>query len=399
MTRAIPTIVVLGGGYTGVMSAVRLARRTRRAGARVILVNPADRFTERLRLHQIAAGQEPPAYRIPALLKGTGAEFVRGRAVHIDPERREARVESPDGERLLGYDYLVYAVGGVTGTTVPGVEAHAHTLDSTETAKGFAERLAELTRRGGGTVAVAGSGLTGVEAAAEIAESHPKLRVVLLGRDEPGSMMGHKARRYLRHTLDRLGVRVRTGAEVTKVLPDAVELAGGEVMPVDALLWTAGVVGAPLAREAGLEVDGKGRVVVDATLASVSHPSVYAVGDAAAVRQSWGEIHGTCQSGLPIAVHAADTIARRLRGKKPRPFRFGYIHQPVSLGRRDAVIQFTRPDDSPGRWCLTGRAAVIYKETVTSSPPKIYRLSRWMTIPARALSRTGGRSNRPVTAG
>jgi NADH dehydrogenase len=75
------------------------------------------------------------------------------------------------------------------------------------------------------------------------------------------------------------------------------------------------------------------------------------------------------------------------------------VHQPVSLGRRDAVVQFTRPDDTPGRWCLTGRAAVVYKEAVTRSPAVIYRLSRWLTIPARALARTGGRANRPVATG
>ncbi|MCW6006079.1 FAD-dependent oxidoreductase [Micromonospora sp. CPCC 205371] len=394
-----PTIVVLGGGYTGVMSAVRLARHTRRARAQVILVNPSDRFTERLRMHQIATGQALSDYRIPELLSGVGAEFVQGRATNIDPERQEVRVTGAEGERLLSYDYLVYAVGSVTDTTtVPGVDAHAYTLNSPAEAARLGARLAELSKRGGGTVAVAGAGLTGVEAAAEIAESYQGVRVVLLGRDEPGAMMGAKARRYLRDALDRLGVEVLAGVEVTKVLPDAVELAGGELVPVDACLWTTGFVAAPLAREAGLVVDGKGRVVVDATLASVSHPSVYAIGDAAAIRQAWGEIHGTCQSGIPTGAHAADSIARRLRGKKPKPFRFGYIHQPVSLGRRDAVIQFTHPDDSPARWYLTGWAAVAYKEAVTSSPPKTYRLSRWVTVPARALARTGGRANRPVAA-
>lgn len=392
------TIVVLGGGCTGVMSAIRLARRTRRTRTRVILVNPSDRFTERLRLHQIATGQRTADHRIPALLHGTGAEFVRGRATHLDPERREVRIAGDGGERTLGYDYLVYALGAVTDTSVPGVDAHAHTLDDAEAAHRFAERLAELTHRGG-TVAVVGSGLTGVEAAAEIAEGHPNLHVTLLGSAEPGSMMGAKARRHLLGALDRLGVEICTGVRVTKVPPNAVELNGGETVPVDAVLWTAGVVAAPLARAAGLTVDDRGRVVVDATLASVSHPSVYAVGDAAAIRQSWGMIHGTCQSGVPSAAYAADAIARRLRGKRPRPFRFGYVHQPVSLGRRDAVVQFTRPDDTPGRWCLTGRAAVVYKEAVTRSPVVIYRLSRWLTIPARALARTGGRVNRPVAAG
>lgn len=392
-----PTIVVLGGGYTGVMSAIRLARRTRRDRARVILINPSARFTERLRMHQIATGQPLADYQIPALLEGTGVEFQQGWATRIDPGRREVRVDGADGDRLLHYDYLVYAIGSAADTvTVPGVDAHSYTLNSPATAARLAERLAELADQGGGTVAVAGGGLTGVEAATEIAERFPSLRVRLLSRNAPGSMMGEKARGYLNRALHRLGVEIRTGVEVTKVLPDAVELAGGELVPADASLWTTGFVASPLARQAGLAVDAKGRIVVDATLASVSHPTVYAVGDAASIRQPWGEIHGTCQSGIPTGAHAADTIARRLHGRRPKPFRFGYLHQPVSIGRRDAVIQFTRPDDSPGRWYLTGRAAVAYKEAVTGSPTKTYRLSRWLTIPARTLARTGGRSTRPA---
>jgi hypothetical protein len=89
-------------------------------------------------------------------------------------------------------------------------------------------------------------------------------------------------------------------------------------------------------------------------------------------------------------------VTRRLRGRKVKPFRFGYIHQPVSLGRKDAVIQFTRADDSPRRWFLTGRMAVLYKEFVTSSPPLTYRLARRLNIPAAALSSRGGRATRAV---
>jgi len=58
-------------------------------------------------------------------------------------------------------------------------------------------------------------------------------------------------------------------------------------------------------------------------------------------------MHGTCQSGIPTALHAAASIVRELKGKQPKKFRFGYVHQPVSLGRNDGVIQFTHADDSP----------------------------------------------------
>jgi NADH dehydrogenase FAD-containing subunit len=376
-------IVVLGAGYTGMIAAIRVARRTRRRGTQVTLVNPSSRFTERLRMHQTATGQALPDRSIPDLLRGTGVEFMQGRAERIDTRRREVGT----GERVIGYDTLVYAIGSLADTeTVPGVGAFAYTLNTVETAGRVAALLAD---RPDATVAVVGGGLTGVEAATELAERHPSARVLLLSRDVPGPLMAPRARAHLDRALTRLGIEVRTGVEVVAVRADAVELAGGELVAADATLWTTGFTASPLAADAGFTVDERGRIVVDATLRSVSHPDVVAIGDAAAIRQPWGTIHGTCQSGIPSGAHAADNIARVLAGRAARPFRFGYIHQPVSLGRKDAVIQFTHADDTPRRWFLSGRAAVLYKELVTSSPLPAYRLSRRFTVPAAALSSRG----------
>jgi NADH dehydrogenase FAD-containing subunit len=181
------------------------------------------------------------------------------------------------------------------------------------------------------------------------------------------------------------------------VLSSAVELAGGESIAADAVVWTSGIRVSPLAAAAGFDVDEHGRILTDAALRSVSHPEVYAIGDAAAVRQGYGVMHGTCQGGMPTGVHAALSIDRMLRGRQPKPFRFGYYHTPVSLGRGDAVVQFTRPDDSPRRICLTGRAAVRYKETVTASPWPTY--GRMKKMPASgAFWPRGGRFTRSLEA-
>ena len=381
-------VVILGAGYAGMAAAVQLATRTRTRPVQVTVVNAQEQFTERLRLHMSATGQEVAALSIPELLDGTGARFVRGWVTAVDAGAKQVRI---DDEQVLPYDTLVYGLGSVADTShVPGAAEHAYTLSSRPEAELLAERLERLD---GGTVVVAGTGLTGVESAAEIAEQYPGLDVVLVGRGEPGSAMNPKARAYLRSALDRLGVGVRAGAEVVKVLPDAVELAGGEHIAADALLWTGGTRVSPLAAVAGLEVDARGRIVTDSTLRSVSHPDVSAVGDAAAVRQGYGVMHGTCQSGMPTGVHAALAIDRALRGKRPRPFRFGYYHTPVSLGRADGVVQFTRPDDSPRRLVLTGRTAMRYKETVTASPWPTY--GRMTKLPASgAFWPQGGRLTR-----
>ncbi|MGW2641367.1 NAD(P)/FAD-dependent oxidoreductase [Streptomyces sp. NPDC001348] len=382
-------VVILGAGYAGMAAAVQLAARTgRREGVQVTVVNATERFTERMRLHMTATGREPAELSITEMLEGTGARFVRGWVTGVDADAGTVRI---DDDRVLHYDSLVYGLGsGADTSAVPGAEDHTYTLSGAQDAELLADRLGRL---GSGTVVVCGSGLTGIESAAEIAERHPELNVVLLGRTEPGASMNPRAKAYVRTALDRLGVHVRTGAEVVKVLPDAVELAGGESIAADAVLWTSGTRVSPLATAAGLTVDERGRIVTDAALRSVSHPDVYAIGDAAAIRQAYGTMHGTCQGGMPTGVHAALSIDRVLRGKQPKPFRFGYYHTPVSLGRGDAVVQFTRPDDSPRRICLTGRMAVRYKETVTASPWPTY--GRMKKMPASgAFWPRGGRFTR-----
>ncbi|MFJ7631576.1 NAD(P)/FAD-dependent oxidoreductase [Streptomyces sp. NPDC097595] len=393
-------VVVLGAGYAGMAAAVQLAARTgkRRDAVRVTVVNAGERFTERMRLHMTAAGRPLDAMGIPEMLEGTGARFTRGWVTAVDAGARTVRI---DDEHDLPYDTLVYALGGVADTSpVPGADDYAYTLSSAQDAQLLDDRLKALDGEddeGGagihGTVVVVGTGLTGIESAAEIAERYPRLDVVLLGGEQPGATMNAKAAAHVRAALDRLGVRVRGGVRVAKVLAGSVELEGGESIAADAVLWTGGTRVAPLAAAAGLDVDARGRIVTDRALRSVSHPEVYAVGDAAAIRQGYGVMHGTCQGGMPTGVHAALSIDRVLRGKEPRPFRFGYYHTPVSLGRGDAVVQFTRPDDSPRRICLVGAVAVRYKETVTASPWPTY--GRMKKMPASgAFWPRGGRFTR-----
>jgi NADH dehydrogenase len=382
-------VLILGAGYAGLAAAIQLAARVKNhEEVQVTLVNPQERFTERLRLHMTAAGQRLAEMSIPELLEGTQARFVRGWVTAVDADAKIVRI---DDERVLHYDTLVYGLGSVADTAaVPGVEDYAYTLNSVQDAELLADRLARL---GSGTVVVGGSGLTGIESAAELAERHPELNVVLVGRQEPGASMNPKAKAYLLATLDRLGVRVRSGVEVVKVLPDSAELAGGESIAADVFLWTSGTRVSPLAAAAGLTVDERGRIVTDPALRSVSHPDVYAVGDAAAIHQGYGVMHGTCQGGMPTGVHAAVSIFRTLKGKKPKPFRFGYYHTPVSLGRHDAVVQFTHPDDSPRRIYLTGRKAARYKETVSASPwPTYGRMKK--TPSSGAFWPRGGRFTR-----
>ena len=145
----------------------------------------------------------------------------------IDADAQTVRI---DDAFTLRYDTLIYALGSVADTSVvSGVEEFAYTLNRAQDAVLLAEQLDRLSD---GTVVVAGGGLTGIESAAEIAEQHPDLDVVLLSRQVPGSMMGDKARARLHQGLDRLGVPVRSGVDIVKVMSDGVTLDNGEVVAV-----------------------------------------------------------------------------------------------------------------------------------------------------------------------
>ncbi|MCP2257459.1 Pyridine nucleotide-disulfide oxidoreductase [Streptoalloteichus tenebrarius] len=171
-------VVVLGAGYAGLVAAQRLARRICPRGASVTLVNAEPRFVERIRLHQVAAGQTVADLPLAALLAGSGARLLVGRVTGIDLDARTVRV----GEEKIGYDTLVYGLGSVTDVnTVPGAAEHAAVLSWPQEALRLAARLSDLARRGGAAV-VCGGGPTGVELATELAESYPGLSVRMVTR-------------------------------------------------------------------------------------------------------------------------------------------------------------------------------------------------------------------------
>ncbi|WP_052847600.1 NAD(P)/FAD-dependent oxidoreductase [Streptomyces avicenniae] len=356
-------IVVLGAGYAGLAAAKGAARRLRRNDVRVTLVNAADRFVERVRLHQLAAGQKLKDLPLSRLLAGTGVELVVGRVGAIDAEARTVLVDSaPDP---LRYDTLVYALGsGADTAAVPGAAAHTSAVATHRDAV----RLHERARGARGPLAVVGAGLTGIETAAELAETYPALDVRLVTAGELGAGLSPRGRRYLRAALERHGVALREHARVAEVAEHGLVLADGGEVPAELVVWTAGFRVSELAREAGLAVDARGLITVDPTLRSVSHPEVFAAGDAAAAHGPGGAASRmSCQTGLPMGAYVAGSVAASLTGRTPEPLRLRYVWQNISLGRRDGLTQFTRADDSPVRAVLTGRASARFKEAITRS--------------------------------
>lgn len=357
-------IVVLGAGYSGQIAAQAAARAKDVA---VTLVNDRDRFVERVRLHQVAAGEDVRVRPLSELVKGTGIRLVIDRVTAIDADDKS--VVLAGGERLP-YDTLVYALGSrMDLASVPGVAEHANTVAVAEEAERLRARL-----RDGDVVTVVGGGLTGIEAATELAEQRPELKVRLVTAGVLGAALSEKARRHLRRTFTRLGIELRDQADVAEVRADGVVLAGGEHVRSDVVVWTTGFTVPDLAKAAGFAVDGHGRMVVDETLRSTSHPDVYGVGDAAAVRKPGGqELRMACATGMPSAQQAVRAILARRDGKEPKPFRFRYVNQCISLGRRNGLIQFVTADDRPKEAVLTGRLAALYKEAIVRTAVMVQR--------------------------
>ncbi|MFF3934977.1 NAD(P)/FAD-dependent oxidoreductase [Streptomyces phaeofaciens] len=362
-------IVVLGAGYTGAFAAGRLAKRLHREDVTITLVNPEPDFVERIRMHQLAVGRDLRPRPFSEMFAGTGVELKLAKVTAVDVDRKAVTVAAVNGDEPeeLPYDTLVYALGsGWNDGGVPGVAEHAHEVAGRPGALRLRDRLAALDA--GRRVVVVGGGLTSLEAVTEIAEARPDLDVALAARGALGDWLSEKGRAHLRKVVDKLGITVHEHTAVDAVEADGVTIADGRRIPAEVTVWTTGFAVHPIAEATTLELTDRGQIVVDATMRSVSHPDVYAVGDAAmAMGPHDKPLRMSCASGVPMAWQAADAIAARLAGVKVPHVSIRYYQQCISLGRKEGLVQFVTADDRAVDRALTGRGAALYKELICKS--------------------------------
>ena len=180
-----------------------------------------------------------------------------------------------------------------------------------------------------------------------------------------GGALSERGREYLHRAFDRLGIQVWEHATVAKVDADGLLLEGGERVDADTVAWTAGFSVPALAREAGLAVDDRGRMLVDGTLRSKSHPEIYGIGDAAAAHTQDGHVlRMGCGPGGLAAACAFHAITDRLAGRTPKPLRVKVDALCISLGQRDGILQPTDLDGRPRGTVRTGRPVAMMKKAV-----------------------------------
>jgi NADH:ubiquinone reductase (H+-translocating) len=347
-------VVVVGGGYAGVMAANRL---TQRDDVTVTLINPRPTFVERIRLHQLVGGSHDAVVDYREVL----AERVRlvvDTVTRIDAAERSVTLATGG---TVGYDYLIYAVGsGSADPRVPGAAEFAYPIASLEEA----QRLRPVVDAAPATAAVTvvGAGPTGIETAAELAEEGRS--VTLVCGEVLGPYLHPRGRRSVAKRLAKLGVTVLDGpgATVTAVTRDAVQLSGGRELPSTVTIWTAGFGVPDLAGRSGLSTDALGRLLTDETLTSVDDARIVAAGDSAA--PSGLPFRMSCQAAGPLGAHAADTVLSRIAGEQPAPIELGFAGQCISLGRRAGIFQFAHRNDTAMRLYLGGRPGAKLKEFV-----------------------------------
>jgi NADH dehydrogenase FAD-containing subunit len=353
-------IIVLGAGYTGIVVAGQLARRMRSDEASVTLVTANATRDERMRWHQLASGQTYPLLSVATALEGSGVELEIARIEHIDPERRSVVLADA---RTLQYDSLVIALGSVIDFgEVAGAAENSHGLTDVASIKAAAATLETLGDAA--PVTVIGGGLTGIELATELAESHPRLKVTIAGAHPAGDWLSERGQRHLSRAFDRLGI-IRTVGRVASIRPDAVVMADGTTIPSALTFWAGGFRANPLVAASGLDSDELGRAHVDETFRSVSHPDVWVIGDAARVPGRDGEpLKMGCRTGALMALSVPAKVANTLAGGAASSFSGRYFAECISLGRHDALLQWLTADGVPTDHIVTGRMATFMKEYV-----------------------------------
>ena len=373
-------VVVIGAGYAGLLATTRLARQVRKQNVAITLVNAADVFVERLRLHQFAANQPIRQRPIMDALHDTNVTFVRGRVSRLDPVQRELEVETDYGAQHLRYDYLIYALGSLTDRDrVPGVRDYAYTLSPSGVLSAAALRdVLPVVNRAGGQLIVCGAGATGIEAAAEFAESYPNLHVKLITRNPFEQFLSQPVAAYMRRALTRLGVTIQDGTAVIAVNSDELETNTGPI-PFDVCLWAGGFTVPTLAREAGLAVNERGQILIDPFLRSISHPTIIAIGDAAYPLEDHGiTVRMSAFAAMLMGAQGADTLNAMLHDQTPAPFCFAYMGQGIALGRHDAVGFGLQPDDKPRSLFFTGRVGYEAREFFVRFLADAPRLERFL---------------------
>ncbi|XP_075514679.1 alternative NAD(P)H-ubiquinone oxidoreductase C1, chloroplastic/mitochondrial isoform X2 [Primulina tabacum] len=394
-----PRVCILGGGFGGLYTALRLESLDWPDGKKpqVFLVDQSDRFVFKPLLYELLSGEVEEweiAPRFSELLSNTAVQFFKDRVQSIHPTDHlgmngisasvSAGVVHLQSGLLVEYDWLVLAVGGEPKVdTTPGAIEYALPFSTLEDARRVNEKLTALERKYFAKetpihVTVVGCGYSGIELAATISERLQARGVIqainagkiILPDAPPGNRESALKVLSTRNVKLLLGYFVRCiskdgefgdSREPTKfeAVQDVIENHNNEklilelqpaergmrkqVVETDMVLWTVGskslLPQLELDVQTYLPLNGRGQAETDETLRVKGHPRIFALGDSSAVRNRKGKLlPDTAQVAFQQADFAGWNIWAAINGRPLLPFRYQNLGEMMTLGRYDAAV-------------------------------------------------------------
>jgi NADH dehydrogenase len=369
--RQRPHILIVGGGYVGMYTALRLHQRLRHGEAMVTVIDPLSYMTYQPFLPEAAAGNlEPRHVVVPLRRVLPRAQILNGRVTRIEHGRRVVTFLPNAGAAVeISYDIIVVAPGSIAHTLpIPGLAecgigfksvAEAiwlrnHVLAKLDIAASTSD--ASLRRRALSFVFV-GGGYAGVEALAELEDmardacksydgvEPSDLRWVLVeASDRILPEVSRDLSVYTVNELRRRDIEVRLQTRLESAVRNHIVLSDGQEFDADTLVWTAGAKPNPMVTESDLPVDEKGRLKGTALLTVAGVDDAWTAGDCAAIPDLSSDVPGamcgpSAQHAVRQAKRLGDNIAATLSGNEPTPYKHAYAGSVASLGLHKGVAQ------------------------------------------------------------
>lgn len=349
MTEQRTRICILGGGFGGLYTALRLSQLpwTKPEKPEIVLVDRSDRFLFSPLLYELMTGElqtweiAPP---FEELLAGTGVRFHQATVANIDLEAQ--RVQLQDGVDLT-YDRLVLALGGETPLNqVTGAGEYALPFRTVADAHRLEERLRVLEESDAEKirVAIVGGGYSGVELACKLADrlgDRGRLRLVELS-DQLLRTSPEFNRTSATKALQDRSVWLDLETAIEEITADTISLKYKNIVdtiPVDIVMWTVGTRVAEVINALPLKKSDRGKLVLTNTLQVVDQPNVFALGDLADCKDVEGQqVPPTAQAAFQQADYLGWNLWASLTGRPVLPFRYQYLGEMMTLGTDNATL-------------------------------------------------------------